>query len=155
MTDLKYSSENPLAIVHYSYAGLIISESTGHGKNVSGNKKTSTIRVVMALSGTSYYLLSQFNFPVHDRDKKRIAIRKCERWIDAYNAYPVKNDFRMLKRGVKVYLNVPKVYINKSATVSKIDFPYIFLKGQFTFGRITKYNVNFISLKPLEHGTEH
>jgi hypothetical protein len=64
------------------YKGYEIVESSGHGKNVKGYKKTTTNQVRKPCP-TGYYLKAQIRFIVGE-DKERIrAIQKAKSKVDA------------------------------------------------------------------------
>lgn len=63
------------------YKGYRIGQSVGHGKNVSGNKKTATMRVIEDL-GTGFMIRKQFSFLMGNNEARQKAIYKCKKWID-------------------------------------------------------------------------
>lgn len=67
-----------------NYKGYEIVESTGHGKNVKGYKKTSTIQVREPCpTGLGYYLKAQIRFTVGEDEEKKQAIQKAKSKVDA------------------------------------------------------------------------
>lgn len=61
-----------------------ITESTGHGKNVAGNKKTSTIQVRdYGAIQDAYLLLKQFRFTVDDITSREKAVTRANRFANS------------------------------------------------------------------------
>jgi len=63
------------------YKGYKIEVSKGHGKNVKGNKKTETMRVLEDL-GNGMLIKKQFSYSVNNLEKQNLAIKKCKMFID-------------------------------------------------------------------------
>lgn len=67
------------------YGGYHIVESTGHGKTVKGDKKTSSIQVRTKPTEHGYFLKAEVRFTVDKFMAKEKAIARAKRHIDELN----------------------------------------------------------------------
>ena len=63
--------------------GYVIGYARGHGKAVSGTKRTSTVEVREPLPG-GYLIKKTFRFRVDDPEGIRAAVQKAEAWADEH-----------------------------------------------------------------------
>lgn len=65
-----------------SYKGFIITNTTGHGQSVSGQRKTMSIEIREDLGSTGYLVKKRFSVPINDEEKIANAITKSKKLID-------------------------------------------------------------------------
>ncbi len=65
-----------------SYKGFIITNTKGHGKCVSGQRKTMSIEIRENAGNDGYLVKKHFSVPINDEIKINAAIEKCKKLID-------------------------------------------------------------------------
>lgn len=64
------------------YKGFTIANTKGHGKNISGARKTMSIEIREEAGPDGYLVKKHFSVPVNDEVKIKAAIEKCKKLID-------------------------------------------------------------------------
>ena len=64
------------------YKGFVITNTKGHGKSVSGQRKTMSIEIREDAGSGGYLVKKHFSVSINDEPKINAAIEKCKKLID-------------------------------------------------------------------------
>lgn len=130
-------------------ATVKIIESAGHGKNVAGNKKTSTIQVQHHPDGVDYYLLkAQIRFTVGDPMSKAKAYSRANAIKAGILAETVKGFFAF-NGNLIYYTDGKNVYRATEGTVADVRTGYLIGRYECSVAHWQRYCVSVYTMEPI------